>query len=771
MISTFFSLEAAKRGLMAHMAALDVTGQNISNANTEGYTRQQAILTNLGPLGPAGGQAHEAIGRGVTVQIVEQVKDKYLESEILKQSAVAGFWEGREDLLNRIETLLLEPGDSGVRSLADKFWQSVEDLANYPDDPSHRSAVVQAGVAFVNGVRYIEDQLTFLAQNLDDQIREKVAMVNSNIQAIAQMNDEMRRFETDSVKLNDLRDARDRLVKQIGTAFDVVQMDADGVDGARLMLDGRVLVDGRMSYPLTYEKGLGNSIYPELKFGNDKKGFTTDASVANGRATPRAKEGTHVVEVRRLATAMTIENPALVNAIGRKDYLSDIRGVTSGSVVVNDVEILVDPTQTTLEGFAQILSESGAGVVARVNEVGRLILTAAQTGDGVTINLSDGSSNLFSKMGLVAEKTGLATPPIVDEFASLNIGGWFRVNGKTVTIQQGKNDSLARIAEELNSGVPELSASVVTDAQGLKQLKIVNRDDPYAPITIDEDPTGNVLHRLGVVEVPAVTTSIPGPTVTSGVNALYTLNGVEKESRENDIEAAATGLSLSLHGTGRTELYVNHLSKTGEVYSLMGSRDDLIPKYQDMLFDYMKTFTDSFNRVHYDGFNASGGTHVNFFVPMPDKRGKDPSQDPLLRLAVNELLVEDSGHLATAGLDKEYFAQTGLLRTAGLGDNAAVLELSSLRHKELFEDGSTLQDRYAEIFADIGITAQTAQATKYTQSQIMLNLKNRREQVSGVSLDEEMTNLVKFQHGYSASARMISTVNELLDVLVNQLGR
>lgn len=771
MISTFFSLEAAKRGLMAHMAALDVTGQNISNANTDGYTRQQAILTNLGPLGPAGGQAYEAIGRGVTVQVIEQVKDTFLESEILKQSAVEGYWSSREDLLNRLETLLLEPGDTGVRSLADKFWQAVEDLANYPDDPSHRSAVVQAGVAFTNGIRYIEEQMQFLAQNLDDQVRTKVDMVNTHARAIAQMNDEMRRFETDTVKLNDLRDARDRLVREIGKAFDITQMDADGVSGGRLMLDGRLLVDGAKAFELTYEKGFSESTYPELRFANDKKAFTTQISVANGRVSPSTKEGTYLIGVERLASAMSVENAALVNKLQPADYLAKIPGITSGSVFVNGVEVLIDPTVTTLRAFADTLTQSGAGVTAELSDVGRLSLRSNDTGAGITLKLADGTSNIFSKLGLVAERTGVAVPPIVDENASLNIGGSITLNGKTINIQQGKNDSLARIAEEINAGAPELRASVVTDPSGLKQLKIVNRDDPYAAIQLEEDASGNVLHRLGIVEVPGVKTLIAGPTVTRGTDARYTVNGVPRETASNQVFDASTGIELSLYGLGKTEFYVNHLTKSGEVGALIASRDELIPKYQDMLFDYAKMFTDSFNRIHFEGFNANGGTHQHFFTPLPDRRGTDPTLSPLLRLEVNPLLVRDSAYLATSGLDQEYFAQTGLLRGKGLGDNATVLELSALRQQKLFPDGATLQDRYAAIFSGIGIESRNAQSTNFTQSQIMLNLKNRREQISGVSLDEEMTNLVKFQHGYSASARMISTVNELLDVLVNRLGR
>jgi len=181
--------------------------------------------------------------------------------------------------------------------------------------------------------------------------------------------------------------------------------------------------------------------------------------------------------------------------------------------------------------------------------------------------------------------------------------------------------------------------------------------------------------------------------------------------------------------------------------------------------------TDEINAIHFSGFSSNDVTHLNFFEPMPDQLGMTDKQDALLNLKVNQELIDDPSLLAVSGYDKEYFAETGVLRSAGAGDNSVVMDITGLRSKPVFEDGGTLIDNYSSIFSTIGIISKSTQATTYTQEQIMLNLENRKKQVSGVSLDEEMTNLIKFQQAYNASARVISTVNSMLDTLINQLGR
>ena len=83
--------------------------------------------------------------------------------------------------------------------------------------------------------------------------------------------------------------------------------------------------------------------------------------------------------------------------------------------------------------------------------------------------------------------------------------------------------------------------------------------------------------------------------------------------------------------------------------------------------------------------------------------------------------------------------------------------------------GSSFDDYYAGMVSGMGLAAQTATRDSSTSDTVVNTLQDRRSQVSGVSLDEEMTNLVKFQHAYAAAGRAMSTLNTMLDTLVNMV--
>src|ERR1051325_10725288 len=120
-ISTFMGVETALRGLLAEQRALDITGHNIANEGTEGYTRQRAELSPTAPLAdiPAG-----YIGSGVDVLQYTRIRDDNLDIQLRAQTMLQGYHDARQDGLSQVEMTLNEPGDNGVSSLLNKFWSS-----------------------------------------------------------------------------------------------------------------------------------------------------------------------------------------------------------------------------------------------------------------------------------------------------------------------------------------------------------------------------------------------------------------------------------------------------------------------------------------------------------------------------------------------------------------------------------------------------------------------------------------------------------------------
>ncbi|NNM55366.1 MAG: flagellar hook-associated protein FlgK [Spirochaetales bacterium] len=140
-----------------------------------------------------------------------------------------------------------------------------------------------------------------------------------------------------------------------------------------------------------------------------------------------------------------------------------------------------------------------------------------------------------------------------------------------------------------------------------------------------------------------------------------------------------------------------------------------------------------------------------------------PLTHPAAWISINKTLVADPGKIA-AGLGSNGQVAAG-------GDGSAALAIAQIRNTVvMIGQARTFGDYFEESVASIGLKGQTAQISMETQQDIMKNLRDTRDSISGVNIDEEMSNLLKFQHGYQASARFISTWNDMLDTIIRHMG-
>ena len=145
-VSTFLGLETTLRGILAQQLALDVTGHNISNANTVGYSRQAAVMapteayTVPGVTRPP--QAGQ-LGTGVNVQSYQRMRDEFLDIQYRAQSMRQGSAEAAQDGLRQIEVAVNEPSDTGLNSLLQSYWASWHDVSNAPENLATRQALAQ----------------------------------------------------------------------------------------------------------------------------------------------------------------------------------------------------------------------------------------------------------------------------------------------------------------------------------------------------------------------------------------------------------------------------------------------------------------------------------------------------------------------------------------------------------------------------------------------------------------------------------------------------
>lgn len=217
MRSTFFGLNIAQKGLQTQQRALDITGHNIANANTEGYTRQEVIMASTTPVKVL--QGH--VGTGVEITEFRRVRDQFLDVQLRTENKSLGEWDVKSDILGKLEVIFNEPTDSSLRKVMDEFWQSWQDLSKDPQSTAVRDTVMQWGVSLVEAFNHFDNQFTDLQKDINTGINGKVDEINSISRQVSDLNLQIIKAEADGSKANDLRDKRDLLIEQLSKVVDV----------------------------------------------------------------------------------------------------------------------------------------------------------------------------------------------------------------------------------------------------------------------------------------------------------------------------------------------------------------------------------------------------------------------------------------------------------------------------------------------------------------------------------------------------------------------
>lgn len=314
--STFSGIELGKRSIMANTDAITTAGHNISNANTEGYSRQRVQIKEFDPLyKPDLERAERAgmIGQGVDVQSINRVRDELLDSRIVSQANTESYWQTRSDYYTMIEQIYNEPDDVSVRSNMDKFWESWQELSINPESKASRQAVVTRAETLTDSIKQRWESLAGIGNLLEGDIEATVKQVNSLSKQIANVNAEIVRSRAMGDNPNDLLDRRDLLVDKLSKLVNVSTDQRDG-DEFMVHVDGKVLVQGGISREIELQPRYDDTGYSKLVWADTKN----DAVFTGGKlgALIELRDVDVRNEIQSLNT-MTMNFSDLVNDVHR----------------------------------------------------------------------------------------------------------------------------------------------------------------------------------------------------------------------------------------------------------------------------------------------------------------------------------------------------------------------------------------------------------------------------------------------------------------------
>lgn len=259
-------LNTAKQAILSNLTAINVTGSNIANVSTPGYTRLNPVFNSVGTNNAGSGQEQV----GVEISDIQRIYDKYLENQIVTQNAAVGGAAARNNLLTQIEGVLNESTGTGVNDALSRFWSAWDNLSANPSGEAERSEIVSAAQNLTYVFNQRTEELFTLQQNTDETIAGDVEKLNGYLSDMSALNAEIVRIESSGGSASALRDNRAILLSQISSTIDINYVEhSDGSLYIYLPENGKTLVEGSNNWQLTVQPNSSNSNLYDIVFTDD----------------------------------------------------------------------------------------------------------------------------------------------------------------------------------------------------------------------------------------------------------------------------------------------------------------------------------------------------------------------------------------------------------------------------------------------------------------------------------------------------------------------
>jgi len=265
-------MNIGQQSLAAQQAALEVTSHNISNVNTEGYSRQRAEFVNNKGYPIYGG----VIGGGVDITSIQRVYDQFIAAQINDETSTKSGWETTDSILQEIESSLTENEDYGLNKALNDFWNAWADLADQPTGFTERSALVGAAERLCDTFNARRIGLQTIQENLDVTMQRTVGEINNITASIADLNAQISASELGERRTaNDLRDQRDEQLRKLAEYVDYTSVTGEAGQITVLLKNGSPLVSGTQSWKLQADTFMADSNFHQVEWEN------TDGSRTN----------------------------------------------------------------------------------------------------------------------------------------------------------------------------------------------------------------------------------------------------------------------------------------------------------------------------------------------------------------------------------------------------------------------------------------------------------------------------------------------------------
>lgn len=352
MASIFSTFNTAKSGLTVHQSGINVTSHNIANSSTVGYSRQRAKIQTSRPitLGAEAGQ----VGTGAQISAIERVRDSFLDYQVRVETAELGKYSTKLDYLSQVEGIFNEPSDTGISTALSDFFDAFQELSKQSTSSSTRVVVTQKTKTLCDLLNNTYSKLEKLQENSVESLKNSVKEVNSILEQLTTVNNQIRIASITGDNPNDLMDSRDNLLDELSSKF--------GIDVDKTQFNGNDITAtgiGANLNPLVNSEPNGEvtrlSFISEIKANND--GTHTISYFVNGDT-----EKTKTITVSGLAATEvdTLKKTRILLTDGNGEMI-DGQGniVKDGGNIANPIEKFI-PKSGEIAGAIEVQDSIGS---------------------------------------------------------------------------------------------------------------------------------------------------------------------------------------------------------------------------------------------------------------------------------------------------------------------------------------------------------------------------------------------------------------------------
>jgi flagellar hook-associated protein 1 FlgK len=706
-----------KGALFASQAAIQTTGNNISNVNTPGYSRQAVMLQENYSINYNPGQ----VGQGVKATEIFRYFDRFVENAYLKQQSSAAHSQTLHSQLRYVENLFNESNMEGVGTALTAMFDAWNKLSKSPDSLATREDLLATAYTFTDLIRSTDTSLRNLEDQMNKLIREDVDTANRLMQEIAALNREIKaNYLAGRNNPNQLMDERDQRVRELANIIDIdVEDRGPGADYMLSMKNGFPLVQHDIPFSLEFR---GPSSENNLTAGSPYLTTPQGKARFNGR-------DSHEYTLEMVAAPSGADNIGVSGANGTAQFRVSIDGGRTWLTDDNGQERLFNAND-----------EDGRVRVGNLE----IWFDAGEVAVGDTFVLSPKSDVYWIEptVGPINISTQVYTNGTMNErrITGGSLGGYlefrdYRV-GEYRDRLQAFADSVAWEVNRLHSqggGLTPLNTILSTYRVGRATVPL---GSPEALFKWSEHlQAGSISFAVyGVDGKPLI--PYPGSQALTSINFDPTVNSLQ------DVAAAINAVSFTDNdGNAHTPFIATIYDGKLQISTSVNPHASPPQNY---------TFA-----MTADTTGVAAALGINTFFT-----GESSSL-----FAVRDGLSTNLNHI-----------NAGRLNGAGeinIGDNITAREIAELASKAVSirttwnaPTRQSIPDYYGGLVARIGADTANAAYSAATEGAVAQDLYDRQEEISGVNLDEEMTNLIKFQASYKAAAKLITTADEMLQTLL-----